>query len=81
MNVGYTGVVIWMVEIVLVGSVELVIRGLTVETGVCKVGFAVERLGEHSERFVALDSLWTCLYLHLCPYLHCPCLVYNKQMG
>ena len=74
-----------MGEIELVGSIEIGITGLTVETGVCdcvsKVGFAVERLGEHSERFVALDSLWTCLYLHLCPYLHCPCLVYNKQMG
>jgi hypothetical protein len=44
------------------------------------VGLAVEKLGEHSEKF-ALGSLWTCLYLHLWPCLHCPCLVYSKQMG
>jgi len=50
-----------MGEIELVGRVEVGIACLTVGTGVCgcgsKVGFAVERLGEHSESFVVLNSL------------------------
>ncbi len=73
-----------MGEIEPVGSVEISIADFAVGTGVgdchSNVGFAVEKLGEHSEKF-ALDSLWTCLYLHLWSYLHCPCLVYIKQKG
>jgi hypothetical protein len=50
-----------MGEIELVGRVEVGIVGLAVGTGVggCdnKVGFAVKRLGEHPEKFVALNSL------------------------
>ncbi len=73
-----------MGEIEPVGSVEISIAGFVVGTGVggcdSNVGLAVEKLGEHSEKF-ALGSLWTCLYLHLWPCLHFPCLVYSKQMG
>ena len=50
-----------MGESELVGSVEVGIASLAVGTGVCgcvsNVGFAVEKLGEHSEKFDALNSL------------------------
>ena len=50
-----------MGEIELVGSVEISMAGFAVGTGVggcgSKVGLVVEKLGEHSEKIVVLNSL------------------------